>query len=104
MVRAEAGADERELAALRIEHRQLPVRALERKDLRGRMARALAAELRVLRRPHARRVPDTPALIEHRVVRRGVAVPDWRPAPVRRWRNRVVLARGRLGIAHRVLE
>src|SRR4051812_8715664 len=44
MVGAEAGVDHRVLHGLRVEHRDLPPRLLERKDLGGGMVRALAAE------------------------------------------------------------
>ena len=91
MVRAEAGADQRELAALRVVHREMAVGALERQHLRRRMARPLPAELGVARRPHARGVPDAPLLIQHRIVARGVTVPDRRRAPVGRRRHRIVL-------------
>ena len=45
-----------------------------------------------------------PVLIEHRVVRAGLAVPDRLVAPIGRRRQRVVLGRLRLRIAHRHLD
>ena len=68
MVRAEAGADVRELLRLRIPHREMASRALDREQLRRRMIRARLAEVRIVRRPHGRSDPHAALLVEHRVV------------------------------------
>ena len=104
MVRLEAGADQRDLAGLGLDHRQVPRRGLQREHLGRRMVRALLAEVRIRRRADARGEPDPALLVVHRVVRAGLAVPDRLLAPVGRRRHRIVLVRRRLRIAHRHLE
>ena len=101
MMRAETGVDERELPGFRIVHGELAVGAFDGKDLRRRMIRPFSAEGRVRRPAHARGEPDPALLVEHRVVRARLAVPDRRRPPVRRRRHRVVLRRRRLRIADR---
>ena len=97
----EAGADQRERLGAAVVHRQMPVRALEREELRRRVVRALAAELRILGRPDTRGEPDAALLVHHRIVDRGLAVPDRLLAPVGRRRHRKLFRRRRLRIAHR---
>ena len=104
MMRLVAGADQRDLAALRIDHREMPRRVLHREHFRRRMVRALLAEVRIGRRADARGEPDLALLVVHRIVRRGLAVPDHLLAPVGRRRQRIVLRRRRLRIAHRHRE
>ena len=101
MVGREAGADQRERLSAPVVHRQMPVRALEREELRRRVVRALAAELRILGRPDARGEPDAALLVHHRIVDRGLAIPDRLLAPVGRRRHRKLFRGRRLRIAHR---
>jgi len=100
-MRAETGVDERELSGFRIVHGELAVGALDGKDLCRRMIRALPAEGRVRLPSHARGEPDPAFLVEHRVVRARLAVPDRLRSPIRGGRHRVSLRRRCLRIAHR---
>src|SRR5689334_14834654 len=85
MVRAETGIDERELFRLWIEHAGMTSGSFNRKELCRRMVRALFAERRVVRWTNARRNPDTPLLIEHRVVNAGLTFPNPLRSPI--WRG-----------------
>ena len=104
VMRLEAGVDERPLAGLRVVHRELPAGLVERRDLGGRMVRALLAEVGVCRRPDPRGEPDPALLVHDRVVDRGVAVPDCFFAPVHRWSERQVARRRRLRVAIGMLD
>ena len=88
------------LPRLRVVHRKMAVRALDRERLRRRMVRAFPAEAGIRRRPHARREPDASLFVEHRIVHARLAVPDRVLAPVRRGRHRIVPRRRRRRIAH----
>ena len=101
MMRAETGVDERELPGFRIVHGELAVGAFDGKDLRRRMIRPFSAEGRVRRPAHARGEPDPALLVEHRVVRARLAVPDRLRSPIRRRRHRVAPCRRRFRIADR---
>ena len=104
MVGAETGADVRDLPGLRVVEREMAPRPLKRKQLRGRMARALLAERRILRRPHRRRDPYPAFFIEHRVVDRGLARPDGFLSPERRRGRHLRIGRRRARIAQRQLD
>src|SRR5262249_4288729 len=84
MVRAETGADMRELFRFRIVHREMPARAGKWEELGRRMARPRLAEIGGLRPTNRRRDPDTTALVEHRVGNSVPARPERLPPPVRR--------------------
>ncbi len=108
-MRREAGVDVRELLRLRIVDRDLATSLLHREQLRGRVIRTLAAERRRLLLADARRHPDAPVLIEHRIVHRGLAVPDHLAAPIGRRQPREVARHRegpprRIGVARRRLE
>ena len=110
-MRAEAGADVRQLLRLRIVHGQVASRALDREQLRRGMTRSRLAVVRILRRAHRRRDPDTALFIEHRIVDVVLARPDHLLVPVRRRsehlrRGRwcVRIADGELHLVDRVLR
>src|SRR5207302_7103629 len=96
VVRLKAGADQGELARGGIEHGKMSIRFLNRKRLRGRMVRALFAEIRILACTDTRGEPDPSFFIHHRVVIERLAVPDRLGAPIRRWTERIVLRRRRV--------
>src|SRR5262249_61656952 len=98
MVGGEAGADERDLPASGIVHREMARGLLDRRELRRGMVRALAAEVRIGELADARGEPDPAGLIHHRIVHAGLAVPDHLVAPIGRWAAWIVLRRWRLGI------
>ncbi len=103
-MRLVAGADQVDLAALRLDHREMPRRILHREDFCRRMVRSLPAEIRIGRWADARSEPDLTLLVIHRIVCRGLAVPDHLLAPVGRRRKRIVLRRRCLRITHRHAE
>ena len=76
VVGAVAGVDQLEVAGLRVVVAGVASGALERKVLRVAVAGALAAPVGVVRVADARRQPDPPVGVEHRVVRVGRIVPD----------------------------
>ena len=76
VVRAEAGADVRELPRLRVVHREMPGRAIDRRELRRRMGRSGLAVVRVVERPDRRGDPHAALFVEHRVVDVVLARPD----------------------------
>ena len=78
----EAGVDEAVLHRLEIEHRERPVRLLQRGKLGGGMVRALLAEIRVLGPAHRGRHPHPAVFVEHGVVVVDLAVPDLLHAPI----------------------
>ena len=84
MMRAEAGLVGGVLAGLRIVHRHPAVGAVERKLDGRRMARALLAEVGIVRLVAGRGEPDAALPVEHRVVVVGLAVPDVLLAPIGR--------------------
>ena len=104
VVRREAGRDQRPLVALRIVHREMTRRFLQRRDLRGRMIAALLAIGRVRVRADARGKPDAALLVDHRVVVAGVAVPDRLFGPVGRRPERQTGRGRRLRIAIRMFD
>ncbi len=104
VMRREARADQRELAARGIVHGELPAGRIEREHFRRRMVRALLAEVRVGGRTHARGHPDTAFLVHHLIVYAGLAVPDGFGPPIRRRRHRVGFRRRRLRITYRVFD
>ncbi len=100
-MRAETGVDEGELSGLRIVQGELAVGTPDGKDPGRGMIRTFPAEGRIRRPPHARGEPDPALLVEHRIVRARLAVPDRLRSPIRGRRHRVVLRRRRLRIADR---
>ena len=84
MMRTEAGLVGGVFAGLRIVHRHPAVGAVERKLDRRRMARALLAEVGIVRLVAGRGQPDAALPVEHRVVVVGLAVPDVLLAPIGR--------------------
>src|ERR1700722_7412673 len=105
VMRAEAGVNESIFTALRLIHRELPLRRVDRKRHGGRMSRAFFAERWIVGRANSRGVPDPPGTILHRIVGIRPAVPDPLLAPVRRGpQHRVIVGRRRIGIAHRRAE
>src|SRR5215204_2332232 len=115
MVGGEAGIEMDELFAFRIVHRDVTTGFFHRKELGRRMVGAVLAEGRILRRANARGHPDPPGAVEHRVMHRGLALPDSLRAPIRRRKTRESgaldeagirrfrILRGRLYIADAVL-
>ena len=93
VMRAVTGVDQRSLLRRRIVHRQLPSRSRDRRELRRRQIRTRFAEVGIVARADARREPDAPSLIEHRIVYRRVAVPDRFVTPERRGLQRLRLPR-----------
>src|SRR5882757_10458875 len=100
MMGTEAGIDERIVAALRVIHRQLAVRCVDGKCLRGQARRVFLAEEWIVGRPDSRGVPNTAGSIEHRIVRYRPAVPDSLLPPVRRGTEyRVIVSARRIRVA-----
>ena len=98
MVGAEASVDHGDLLGRRIVHLQLAPGTLHGSKLCRRKGGPRLAERRVVVGTDASGKPQAPALIEHGIVNRGVAVPDGLIAPHRRGIQRLRLAR-RIGIA-----
>ena len=98
MVRGEAGADQRELSRTpgRTSTGAGPIPGSGNAFADG-CADPCLAEIRVRVGTHARREPDAPSLVHHRVVIERLAVPDRIGSPVRRRRHRVGLRRRRRG-------
>ena len=110
-MRAEACVDERVLHRLRVEHRHLAGRLLQREYFGRRVIRALLAERGVVPAAYARRQPQAPLLVEHRVMVIGSGIPELLIAPVRRGLHGLQARRmarpqrfGHLGIRDRHLE
>ena len=100
-----AGIDEAIFAALGLVDGQAAARLLEWKQLGRGMIRARLAEGGIIWPAHARRVPHAAEMIEHRIVGVGLTVPDALIAPIhRRLDHRIIVRRGRIGIAHRRME
>src|SRR5580692_8475625 len=101
MVGAEAGVDERIFAALRLVHRELPLRGIDREYRRGGMLRAAFAKGRIVRRTNPRGVPDAAGSVEHRIVRNRPAVPNSLLTPIWRWgQHGIVVSRRSIGITY----
>ena len=73
----------RVLLRLRIEHRDLARRAVEREHLGGRMLRALLAPGRIVHAAHGRGEPHPALVVEHGVVLVGLGVPQHLRRPSR---------------------
>ena len=76
MVRAVAGADQLEVVGFRVVVPGVAPGALQREVLRVAVAGSLTAPVGVVRMADARRQPDPPLRVDHRVVRVGRIVPD----------------------------
>src|ERR1700733_13085766 len=105
MVSAKAGIDECIFAALRLIHRKLALRGVDRKIFGGWKIRTLFAKRGIVRRTNARGVPHPAGLVEHRIMRDRPTIPDSLLAPVwRRCKDRIVVSRRRIGVTYARLE
>src|SRR5207248_8694011 len=101
VMRREARADQRDLLGLRIVDGEMPTGAIEREQLRRRMARALLAKRGIVFIADSRREPQASLAVEHGIVHVGFAAPDRLLAPVGRSSERLARNVGRIRIADR---
>src|ERR1700674_553260 len=95
MMRAETGVNQRHLLCFWIVDGELAPAILQWKQLRRGIAGPFFAEGRVVARTNSRSEPNTPLLVEHRIVHDRLAAPDGFFSPVGRGRRYLVLSRRR---------